>query len=71
MAGESSPLPVSLLHELEGHREDQNARAERHHHGDHTLRAAGVEADSAPTRSAAPPTNPQNPPSTPPLGSPS
>lgn len=44
MAGESSPLPVSFLHELEGHRADQNARAERHHHGDHALRAAGVEA---------------------------
>ena len=48
MAGESSPLPVSLLHELEGHREDQNARAERHHHVDHALRAAGVEAQQRP-----------------------
>ena len=48
MAGESSPLPVSLLHELEGQREDQNARAERHHHGDHALRGAGVEAQQRP-----------------------
>lgn len=48
MAGESSTLPVNLLHELEGHREDPNARAERHHHGDHALRAAGVEARQRP-----------------------